>query len=59
MHLLEPFDLVMLVVLGDLQQGIMQNDFSVTWSAIVIVTVTLLSMLTVAWLDRSRAGSAC
>src|SRR5690349_451569 len=42
---LEPFDVVMLVVLGDLiQQGITQNDFSVTGSSIVIVTITLLSM---------------
>lgn len=44
---MEPYDLVLLVVLGDLvQQGITQNDFSVTGSAIVIVTMTLLSMLT-------------
>ena len=44
---LQPFDLIMLVMLGDLvQQGITQNDFSVTGSAIVIVTMTLLSMLT-------------
>jgi uncharacterized membrane protein YcaP (DUF421 family) len=42
---LEPFDVVLLVVLGDLiQQGITQNDFSVTGSSIVIVTITLLSM---------------
>jgi uncharacterized membrane protein YcaP (DUF421 family) len=44
---MEPYDLVLLIVLGDLvQQGITQNDFSVTGSAIVIVTMTLLSMLT-------------
>jgi uncharacterized membrane protein YcaP (DUF421 family) len=44
---LEPFDVVMLVVVGDLiQQGITQNDFSVTGSSIVIVTITLLSMAT-------------
>ena len=42
---LEPFDLVLLVVIGDLlQQGITQNDFSVTGSAIVITTITLLSL---------------
>jgi uncharacterized membrane protein YcaP (DUF421 family) len=47
LHSLEPFDIVLLVVLGDLlQQGVTQNDFSVTGSAIVIVTMTLLSMLT-------------
>src|ERR1700745_4527755 len=44
LHSLEPFDLVMLVVLGDLlQQGITQNDFSVTGAAIVVTTITLLS----------------
>jgi len=58
LHSLEPFDLVMLVVLGDLlQQGITQNDFSVTGSAIVIVTITLLSMLTAAIAYRSRRFS--
>ena len=47
LHSLEPFDIVFLVVLGDLlQQGVTQNDFSVTGAAIVIVTMTLLSMLT-------------
>ena len=47
LHSLEPFDIVLLVVLGDLlQQGVTQNDFSVTGSAIVIIMMTLLSMLT-------------
>jgi uncharacterized membrane protein YcaP (DUF421 family) len=42
---LEPFDLVLLVVLGDmLQQGITQNDQSVTGAAIVITTLCLLSV---------------
>jgi uncharacterized membrane protein YcaP (DUF421 family) len=42
---LEPFDLVLLVVLGDmLQQGITQNDQSVTGAAIVVVTLSLLSV---------------
>lgn len=42
---LEPFDLVLLVVLGDmLQQGITQNDQSVTGASIVIVTLSLLSV---------------
>lgn len=44
---MEPYDVVLLVVLGDLvQQGITQNDFSVTGSAVVIVTMALLSMVT-------------
>ncbi len=42
---MEPFDLVLLVVLGDmLQQGITQNDQSVTGAAIVVVTLSLLSV---------------
>jgi uncharacterized membrane protein YcaP (DUF421 family) len=48
---LEPFDLVLLVVIGDLlQQGITQNDYSVTGAAIVVTTITLLS-LAVAYLN--------
>jgi uncharacterized membrane protein YcaP (DUF421 family) len=44
---MEPFDVVLLVVIGDLlQQGITQNDFSVTGSAIVVTTITLLSLAT-------------
>jgi uncharacterized membrane protein YcaP (DUF421 family) len=42
---LEPFDVILLVVLGDLvQQGITQSDESVTGTLIVISTVTLLSV---------------
>jgi uncharacterized membrane protein YcaP (DUF421 family) len=42
---LEPFDLILLVVLGDLvQQGITQSDESVTGTLIVISTITLLSV---------------
>jgi uncharacterized membrane protein YcaP (DUF421 family) len=46
---LEPFDVILLVVLGDLvQQGITQSDESVTGTLIVISTVTLLSVA-VSW----------
>jgi uncharacterized membrane protein YcaP (DUF421 family) len=46
---LEPFDVIMLVVIGDLvQQAITQSDNSVTGSLIVIATVALLSVF-VAW----------
>jgi uncharacterized membrane protein YcaP (DUF421 family) len=42
---LEPFDLILLVVLGDLvQQGITQSDESVTGTLIVISTIALLSI---------------
>ena len=52
---LEPFDLILLVVLGDLvQQGITQSDESVTGTLIVISTITLLSV-GVSWISfRSR-----
>jgi uncharacterized membrane protein YcaP (DUF421 family) len=42
---LEPFDLILLVVLGDLvQQGVTQSDYSVTGALIVITTMTLLTV---------------
>lgn len=42
---LEPFDLILLVVLGDLvQQGITQSDYSVTGALIVIATLALLTV---------------
>jgi len=48
---LEPFDVILLVVLGDLvQQGITQSDESVTGTLIVISTITLLSV-GVSWLS--------
>jgi uncharacterized membrane protein YcaP (DUF421 family) len=52
---LEPFDLILLVVLGDLvQQGITQSDESVTGTMTVISTITLLSVA-VSWISfRSR-----
>jgi uncharacterized membrane protein YcaP (DUF421 family) len=48
---LEPFDVILLVVLGDLvQQGITQSDESVTGTLIVISTITLLSVA-VGWVS--------
>jgi len=48
---LEPFDLILLVMIGDLvQQGITQNDFSVTGMVLVGGTVALMTVL-VAWTD--------
>lgn len=48
---MEPFDLILLVVLGDLvQQGITQNDESVTGILIVVVVIGLMSVL-VAYLN--------
>jgi uncharacterized membrane protein YcaP (DUF421 family) len=43
---MEPFDLILLVVVGDLvQQGITQNDESVTGVVIVLSTIGLLTAL--------------
>jgi uncharacterized membrane protein YcaP (DUF421 family) len=42
----EPFDLILLVVLGDLvQQGVTQSDYSLTGAILVISTFTLLTVL--------------
>ena len=41
-----PFELIVLVVIGDLiQQGVTQNDFSLTGAIIAISTIALLAML--------------
>jgi uncharacterized membrane protein YcaP (DUF421 family) len=43
---LEPFDLIMLVMIGDLvQQGVTQNDFSVTGLILAGSTIALLTIL--------------
>jgi uncharacterized membrane protein YcaP (DUF421 family) len=48
---MEPFDLILLVVIGDLvQQGVTQSDYSLTGATMVIVTVALLTVST-AWLS--------
>ncbi|MEA2209010.1 MAG: hypothetical protein QOF54_1487 [Solirubrobacteraceae bacterium] len=48
---LEPFDLILLVVIGDLvQQGVTQSDESVTGALIVISTIALLSVA-VSWIS--------
>jgi uncharacterized membrane protein YcaP (DUF421 family) len=44
---LEPFDLILLVMIGDLvQQGVTQNDFSVTGALLVGSTIGVLTILT-------------
>lgn len=47
MSSLQPFDLILLVVIGDLvQAGVTQNDMSVTGDFIVIATIGALQVLT-------------
>lgn len=42
---LEPFDLILLVTIGDLvQQGVTQNDFSVTGMILAVGTIGLLTV---------------
>ena len=43
---LEPFDLILLVMIGDLvQQGVTQNDFSVTGSFLAVGTIGVLTVI--------------
>jgi uncharacterized membrane protein YcaP (DUF421 family) len=47
---LEPFDLILLIVLGDaVQQGLTQDDYSVTGAILVVGTFAVLTLL-VSWL---------
>jgi uncharacterized membrane protein YcaP (DUF421 family) len=47
---MEPIDLILLVVIGDLvQSGVTQSDYSLTGTTIVIVTMALLVVAT-AWI---------
>ena len=43
---LEPFDLILLIVVGDLiQQGVTQSDYSLTGSVLAVGTFTILTVL--------------
>ena len=54
---LTPFDLLLLVIVGDLiQQGVTQNDYSVTGAMIAVGTIAGMTVL-ISWLSfRSRAA---
>jgi uncharacterized membrane protein YcaP (DUF421 family) len=44
---LEPFDLIVLIVIGDLvQQGVTQQDVSVTGAVLAVGTIVLLTVFT-------------
>src|SRR3954447_288832 len=48
---MEPFDLILLIVLGDLvQQGVTQSDYSVTGLVIAATTMALLTVL-ISWVS--------
>jgi uncharacterized membrane protein YcaP (DUF421 family) len=47
----EPFDLILIIVVGDLiQQGVTQNDFSVTGAMLATATIGLLAVF-LSWLN--------
>jgi uncharacterized membrane protein YcaP (DUF421 family) len=44
---MEPFDLILLVVLGDLiQQGVTQSDYSLSGTLIVVAVIAVMTVLT-------------
>src|SRR5215218_6263154 len=44
---LEPFDVILLVVIGDLvQQGVTQSDYSLTGGILAILTISVLTVAT-------------
>jgi uncharacterized membrane protein YcaP (DUF421 family) len=46
---MEPFDIILLVVIGDLvQQGVTQSDYSVTGALLAVSTIALLTVL-ISW----------
>lgn len=46
---MEPFDIILLVVIGDLvQNGVTQSDYSVTGALLAVTTIALLTVL-VSW----------
>ena len=54
---LAPVDLVLLIVLGDaLQQGLTQDDYSLTGAVIVVTTIATLQVATSYLSYRSRAA---
>jgi uncharacterized membrane protein YcaP (DUF421 family) len=53
---LEPFDVILLVTIGDLvQQGVTQNDFSVTGMMLAVGTIAVLTVAVsyISWRFRS------
>ena len=48
---LQPFDLILLIVLGDaLQQGLTQDDYSLTGAVLVVGTIAVLQVF-VSWIS--------
>jgi uncharacterized membrane protein YcaP (DUF421 family) len=48
---LEPFDLILLIILGDaVQQGLTQDDYSLTGAMLAVGTIAILQVVT-SWLN--------
>ena len=48
---MQPFDLILLIILGDaLQQGLTQDDYSITGAVLVVGTIAVLQVF-VSWLS--------
>src|SRR5438477_6935153 len=48
---LEPFDLILLIILGDaVQQGLTQDDYSLTGAMLAVGTIAILQIAT-SWLN--------
>lgn len=53
---MQPFDLILLIVLGDaLQQGLTQDDYSITGALLVVGTLALLQVI-VSWTNFRFPG---
>ena len=55
---LQPFDLILLIILGDaLQQGMTQDDYSLTGAVLVVGTIAVLKV-GVSWLTLPLPADA-
>src|SRR4030081_64321 len=54
---LQPFDLILLIILGDaVQQGLTQDDYSLTGAFLVVFTFAVLQVL-VSWVGYKSPGA--
>ena len=57
---MQPFDLILLIMIGDLvQQGVTQNDFSVTGALLAGGTIALMTVPSPTRASGSRACGPC
>jgi uncharacterized membrane protein YcaP (DUF421 family) len=57
---LSPFDLILLIILGDaVQQGLTQDDYSITGAMIAVGTIASLQVASSYLAFRSKRGQRC